>query len=109
MKDLIQLTSAKTSTKDVIVIRGRYFEAKSLKEYLRLCKKVKQLHYFLTLDGQLKITHDTGEVTFNQVGIDTIHDNVVTWFSHDLVLDGEFGGYKSAQKVKKGAAWEFCL
>lgn len=111
MKDLIQLTSTKTSTKDVIVIQGRYFEAKSLKEYLRLCKKVKQLDYFLTPEGTLKITHDSGGATFNQVGIDDIKTGKVTWHTHEQTYgycDGVWG-YKSGLNTKTGTLLEFTV
>lgn len=92
--NILELVKAKTAAKDLIEHRGQYFEAKSIKNYLKLCKKVKDLQVnFNPIDNQLVFEHTHGLAKFNFVSlIEYSSTDEIKWIGHD-------------GKVKTGKAW----
>ena len=109
--NILELVKAKTGAKDLIEHKGQYFEAKSIKEYLKLCKKVKNLQVtFNAKDLQIIFEHTHGLAKFNRVGINHFNSmDEVEWFSHELKwqYNTALGQsiYVPAQKLKTGKAW----
>jgi len=79
--NILELPKLKTSTKDVIELQGKYFEAKRLKQYLKLVRAARGLNVTLT-NGALVISYNTGAATFNPVIVEDFDGGLVTWVGH---------------------------
>jgi hypothetical protein len=76
---------AKTSTKDLVEIKGIYFESRRFKEYLKALKGLNYEIWRCSTLGQLIIEYPQGRVTFKSVDlIEYIDSDNVKYSSHSF-------------------------
>jgi len=110
-----EFLKAKTEAKDIVEVKGFYYEAKRFKQFLKACKKLKHDVTQNVQSHALEIDyindHDKHcSAKFNPVNIHHYESSdVVTYITHDITYKYDSGigkgTYPKTNKKATGKAW----